>query len=36
MERFEGAAGNADRITALPLSEMAKRYKAGSLDPRYG
>ena len=38
MERFEqfGTAGNAPKITPLPLSEMAKRYKAGSLAPKYG
>jgi fructose-bisphosphate aldolase class II len=35
-ERFEqfGTAGNASRIKVLPLSEMAKRYRGGSLDPR--
>lgn len=33
--RYEafGAAGWASTIKALPLSEMAKRYKAGELDP---
>ncbi len=35
-QRFEdfGTAGNASRIKAIPLSEMAKRYRAGSLDPK--
>jgi len=34
-ERYEqfGAAGMASKIKVLPLSEMAKRYKSGSLDP---
>jgi fructose-bisphosphate aldolase class II len=34
-ERFEqfGTAGMAGRITPLTVSEMAKRYKSGSLDP---
>jgi fructose-bisphosphate aldolase class II len=34
-ERYEqfGAAGHASKIKVLPLTEMAKRYKAGSLDP---
>jgi fructose-bisphosphate aldolase class II len=37
-ERFEqfGTAGNAARIKVMPLSEMAKRYRSGSLDPRIG
>ena len=37
-ERFEqfGTAGNAAKIKVLPLSEMARRYRAGSLDPRIG
>ncbi|MDU3133037.1 MAG: class II fructose-bisphosphate aldolase, partial [Bradyrhizobium sp.] len=37
-ERFEqfGAAGNASKIKVLPLSEMAKRYRSGALDPRIG
>ena len=30
-EQF-GTAGNADKIKAIPLSDMAKRYKDGSLD----
>ena len=36
-ERFEqfGTAGNAEKIKPLPLSEMAKRYKSGGLDPKY-
>ena len=35
-ERFEqfGTAGQAHKIKVLPLSEMAKRYRSGSLDPR--
>ncbi len=34
-QRYEqfGAAGQASKIKVLPLSEMAKRYKSGSLDP---
>jgi len=34
-QRYEqfGAAGQASKIKVVPLSEMAKRYKAGSLDP---
>jgi len=37
-ERFEqfGTAGNAGRIRVVPLSEMAKRYRSGALDPRIG
>ena len=37
-ERFEqfGTAGKAAKIKVLPLSEMARRYRAGSLDPRIG
>jgi fructose-bisphosphate aldolase class II len=37
-ERFEqfGTAGNASRIKVVPLSEMARRYRAGALDPRLG
>ena len=37
-ERFEqfGTAGHAAKIKVLPLSEMARRYRAGSLDPRIG
>jgi len=37
-ERFEqfGTAGNAARIKVVPLSEMAKRYRSGALDPRIG
>lgn len=32
-ERFDafGTAGNASKITAIPLSEMAKRYRAGTI-----
>jgi len=35
-ERYEqfGTAGNASKIKVVPLTEMAKRYKDGSLDPR--
>jgi hypothetical protein len=35
-ERFEqfGTAGNASRIKVIPLSEMAKRYRSGALEPR--
>ncbi|MFK4697437.1 hypothetical protein ABIF42_003031 [Bradyrhizobium diazoefficiens] len=35
-ERFEqfGTAGHAGRIKVVPLSEMARRYRAGELDPR--
>ncbi len=35
-QRFEafGTAGNASKITVLPMSEMAKRYARGALDPR--
>jgi len=34
--RFEefGAAGQASRIAVVPMAEMAKRYRAGALDPR--
>jgi fructose-bisphosphate aldolase, class II len=37
-DRFEqfGTAGNASRIKVLPLSEMAKRYRSGALDPQIG
>ncbi len=37
-ERFEqfGTAGHASRIKVVPLSEMAKRYRSGALDPRIG
>jgi fructose-bisphosphate aldolase class II len=37
-ERFEqfGTAGNASKIRVIPLSEMAKRYRSGALDPRIG
>lgn len=35
-ERYEmfGTAGNASKIKAIPLAEMARRYKAGELDPK--
>jgi fructose-bisphosphate aldolase, class II len=37
IERFGqfGTAGPASEIRAVPLAEMAKRYKAGSLDPKF-
>jgi fructose-bisphosphate aldolase class II len=37
-QRFEefGAAGQAGRIKALPLSAMAKRYASGELSPKFG
>jgi fructose-bisphosphate aldolase class II len=36
--RFEqfGTAGNASKIKVVPMSEMAKRYKSGALDPKIG
>ncbi|NEW87060.1 fructose-bisphosphate aldolase class II [Rhodopseudomonas sp. WA056] len=36
--RFEqfGTAGNAGKIKVVPMSEMAKRYKSGALDPQIG
>ncbi len=36
VERYEqfGTAGNAPKIKAIPLAEMAKRYASGSLDPK--
>jgi fructose-bisphosphate aldolase class II len=36
IERFEafGTAGNADKIKPVSLTEMAKRYASGSLDPK--
>jgi fructose-bisphosphate aldolase class II len=36
IERFEafGTAGHADKITAISLVDMAKRYKSGSLAPK--
>jgi fructose-bisphosphate aldolase class II len=35
-DRFErfGTAGNASKITVIPLDEMAKRYASGALDPQ--
>ena len=35
-ERFEqfGTAGRASGIKVVPLAEMARRYRAGSLDPQ--
>ena len=37
-ERFVqfGTAGHASRIKVIPLTEMAKRYRSGALDPRVG
>jgi len=37
-DRFErfGTAGNADKITIIPMDDMAKRYSDGSLDPKVG
>jgi fructose-bisphosphate aldolase class II len=37
-ERFEqfATAGNASKFKVVPLAEMAKRYRAGALDPRIG
>jgi fructose-bisphosphate aldolase class II len=37
-ERFEqfGTAGHASKIKVIPLSEMARRYRAGELDPHIG
>jgi fructose-bisphosphate aldolase class II len=37
-DRFEqfGTAGHASKIKVIPLSEMARRYRAGELDPRIG
>jgi fructose-bisphosphate aldolase class II len=37
-ERFEqfGTAANASKIKVIPLSEMAKRYRSGALDPQVG
>ncbi len=37
-ERFEqfGTAGHAAGIKVIPLSEMARRYRSGALDPRIG
>jgi hypothetical protein len=35
LEEF-GTAGHASKIKPLPVSEMAKRYKEGKLDPKIG
>ncbi len=37
VQRFEefGAAGHADKIVALPMSAMARRYAAGELSPKF-
>ena len=37
-ERFVqfGTAGHAPDIKVMPLSEMARRYRSGALDPRIG
>ena len=36
--RFEsfGTAGNASKIKVIPMADMAKRYAAGELDPKFG
>jgi fructose-bisphosphate aldolase, class II len=36
-QRFNefGTAGHAEKITVLSVAEMAKRYKSGSLDPKF-
>jgi fructose-bisphosphate aldolase class II len=34
-EQF-GTAGKASKIKSIPLSDMAKRYAAGELDPKFG
>jgi fructose-bisphosphate aldolase class II len=31
-----GTAGHASKIKVMPLSEMARRYRSGALDPRIG
>ena len=38
IERFEafGTAGHADKIKAIPMADMAKRYADGSLAPKIG
>ncbi|MGV0816452.1 class II fructose-bisphosphate aldolase [Martelella sp. AMO21009] len=38
VERFEafGTAGHADKIKAIPMADMAKRYADGSLSPKIG
>jgi fructose-bisphosphate aldolase class II len=33
---IEAEAGQASKIKALTLAEMAKRYEAGALDPQVG
>jgi fructose-bisphosphate aldolase class II len=33
LEQF-GAAGHAGKIKVIPMSDMARRYRAGELDPR--
>ncbi len=37
-DRFErfGTAGNASKITVIPLDDMARRYASGTLDPAIG
>ena len=37
-QRFEefGTAGQASKITPIPLSTMAKRYASGDLTPKIG
>ncbi len=36
-QRYEefGTAGQASKIKPIPLSEMAKRYASGALDPQF-
>jgi len=36
VERYEkfGTAGNASKIKAIPMTDMAARYKSGELDPK--
>jgi fructose-bisphosphate aldolase class II len=38
IQRFQefGTAGHADKIKPIALSDMAKRYKSGSLAPKIG
>ncbi len=37
-DRFEqfGTAGNAHKITVIPIDQMAAKYAAGELDPAIG
>jgi fructose-bisphosphate aldolase class II len=36
IQASRGARFNAVKIKVMPLAEMAKRYRSGSLDPRIG